>query len=61
MATNLSHQYIAAVLNQANGACCAGGYSVSADDATDFFANNGTSGRDRYAEFVRLQKPGRQP
>ena len=40
---NLSHQYIAAVLNQANGACVPEGVQTLLDDAEDFFANNGTA------------------
>jgi len=40
---NLSHQYIAAVLDQANGACVPAGVQGLLDDAADFFANNGTA------------------
>jgi len=40
---NLSHQYIAAVLNQANGACVPAGIQTLLDDATLFFTNNGTA------------------
>jgi hypothetical protein len=40
---NLSHHYIAAVLNQANGACVPAGIQSLLNDATDFFSNNGTA------------------
>ena len=40
---NLSHQYIAAVLNLANGACVPAGIQTLLDDATLFFTNNGTA------------------
>ena len=40
---NLSHQYIAAVLNQANGACAPEGIQTLLDDAANFFSSNGTA------------------
>jgi len=40
---NLSHQYIAAVLNQASGACVPSGIQTLLDDAALFFSNNGTA------------------